>query len=145
MVPLSNVDRSRPAQPTLRSTFLTWGYWLLTLTLSLQLLLVVLPAYWSGIPAAYQPGHSLKDYPVAVPFYTPYTTALLFFPVLSLLIFIDWIAPIITVIWGIGFLSIWRQLPVWRKWSWLGTLLVLWVLTLLTKTASYAFFVWLMD
>ena len=31
------------------------------------------------------------------------------------------------------------------KWGWLATLLSLWGLTLLTKTASTAFLIWLLD
>jgi hypothetical protein len=147
MSTLRTRQRSHPAPPTLRFSLLAWGFWLLTLTLILHQLLVVLPAYWSGIPAAYQAGVRLKDQSFAVPFYTPYSllTNLLLFPALILIGFVAWLAPVLAVLWGILLVQAWRQLPLGTKYGWLATLLPLWGLTLLTKTAAYAFFIWLID
>jgi hypothetical protein len=130
-----------------RTPLLTRGFWVLTLALILHQLLVVIPAYYGGLLPAYNAGWALKDISFPVPIYTPYSvvTTLLFFPVLLLIAFVAWVAPVLTVVWGVGMRTMWGQLAARTKWIWLATLLFLWGLTLLTRTASTAFSIWLLD
>jgi hypothetical protein len=130
-----------------RTSLLTRGFWVLALALILHQLLVVIPAYCGGLLPAYNAGWALKDMSFSVPIYTPYSlaTTVLFFPVLLLIVFVAWVAPLLTIIWGVRMWQMWGQLPARTKWSWLASLLVLWGLTLLMRTASTAFTIWLLD
>jgi hypothetical protein len=138
---------SQPVLQRPRTPFLTCGFLVLALALVLHQALVVIPAYRGGLVFAYNAGWRLKDLSLPVPIYTPYSivTNLLFFPVLLLIAFVTWVAPALTLIWGIRLGQLWRQLPARTKWGWLAIVLALWVLTLLTKTASTAFLIWLLD
>ena len=129
------------------TALLTVGFWFLTLTLIVHQLLVVLPAYRGGLLTAYTAGRPMKDIAFPVPIYTPYTLVptLLFFPVFLLIVFIAWIAPVITIVWGVFLGKSWRQIPTRTKWGWVATLLLLWSLTLLTRTAAWALLKWLLD
>ncbi len=136
-----------PMLPRPRSSLLSYGFWFLTVTLLLHLLLVVVPAYRGGLLPAYQAGWALKDISFDVPIYTPYSivTNVLFIPVLLLIAFVRWVALLLTIIWGVRLGQRWRNVPAYRKWSWIATLLLVWVVTLMTKTASTAFLIWLLD
>jgi hypothetical protein len=141
------VSERPPALRRPRRSFLTRGFWVLTLALILHQLLVVIPAYRGGLLAAYYAGWRLKDISFPVPIYTPYSlvTTLLFFPVLLLIAFVTWVAPVLAIIWGVRIGQLWHELPARTKWGWLATQLLLWGLTMLTKTASTAFSIWLLD
>jgi hypothetical protein len=130
-----------------RAVLLTWGFWVLTLALILHQLLVVIPAYYGGLLPAYYAGWALKDISFSVPIYTSSSLvmAILAIPVLLLIAFVSWVAPVLTIIWGVGVWQAWHRIPARTKWSWPAIILVLWGLTLLTKTASTAFTIWLLD
>ena len=102
------------------SPFLTRGFWFLALALMIHQVLVVLPAYRGGLLSAYNAGWQLKDLSFPVPIYVPNSLAmaLLFFPVLLLIGFVTWVAPLITIIWGVCLGLRWRQLPGRTKWGW---------------------------
>src|SRR4051794_34692835 len=107
------MSKHAPALVRPHSLFLTRGFWFLTLALVLHQLLVVLPAYRGGLVSAYNAGWRLKDLSFPVPIYTPYNlaTTLLFFPVLLLIGFVTWVAPLITIIWGVRLGQLWNQIP----------------------------------
>jgi hypothetical protein len=134
--------RSRP-----RSSLLSYGFWILSVSLLLHQLLVVVPAYRGALLPAYYAGWALKDMSFDVPIYTPYSIVLnlLFFPVLLLIAFVRWVAPLLTIVWGVRLGQRWRDVAAIRKWIWIATLLVLWGVTLMTKAASTAFLIWLLD
>ena len=140
-------SKQSPMRIRPRLSLLSLGFWVLTLTLLLHQLLVVIPAYRGGLLPAYTAGWALKDISFSIPIYTPdsLVTNILVLPVLLLIAFVTWVAPLLAIIWGVRLGQLWHQAPPRMKWSWLAIVLPLWGLTLLTKTASTAFFIWLLD
>ena len=147
MSTLTNHTVALPESPPRRRSLLVLGFWLLLLALLLHQLLIILPAYRYGIVAAYVAGAHLKEQHFAVPGHTPYgiVSNLLLFLSLLVLGVVWWVAPVVSLLWGVRLWQAWSVLSPRMKWLWLGMLAPLWGLTLLTKTASYAFFIWLMD
>ena len=133
-------------QPHKRS-LLTLCFWMLVLVLLAHQLLIVLPAHYYGIVAAYTAGAHLKDLHFAVPGYTPYSILTNVLLVLSMLMvtLTWWVAPVASLLWGVGLWRNWSAVSLRAKWLWLTTIVAVWALTLLTKTASDAFFIWVMD
>jgi hypothetical protein len=134
------------SQPHKRS-LLALCFWMLLLVLLSHQLLIVLPAYYYGIVAAYTAGAHLKELHFAVPGYTPYsmlTNMLLFLSVLMVTL-VWWVAPVASLLWGVGLWRNWSAVSLRAKWLWLATIVAVWTLTILTKTASDAFFIWVMD
>ena len=134
---------ARPA----RGRLLGRGFWLLALMLGLNLLIIIIPAYMGGLTAAYHAGWRLKDQDFAVPLYTPYSllTNLLVLPALLAMVFTRWVAPLLGVVWALRLAQLWATLPARTKYGWLAVLLPLVLVTLATRDAAYAFYIWFMD
>jgi hypothetical protein len=123
------------------------GFWLITLLLLLYQVLVVFPANSSGLVHAYYPGHSMKNFSLPVPIYSLHNSVrnLLILPVMLVLVFVTWIGPVVTIVWGVLLGKSGHRISRRTKWIWLSTLMVLWWLTIQTRDAAWPLWVWLMD
>ena len=123
------------------------GFWIIVIVLLAHAVLVVLPSYFSGIELAYQRGWRIKDMHFAVPGYTPYSLRMNLMLLIGLVLIVlsTWVLPFISAWWLVRLAQRWRDVPVLRKSAWLVILALLWGITLATKSASDAFYLWIMD